>query len=224
MSTQRRLLLDEIDQLPNWAARMARKYYAGEASHFLLYNNIYDLVRAGSEYFSLLNYLQRELVGTKNIVIYNRSEGLRFGSPEAERAFLAQLRVSDPLMGRDAARQLPKEPSRAFPLIEHFLLYGEQVAVVINFLETIIPAGDVSYMSGDDRTNLVALQRWITSSRLLKKDNIVILIAESPAEIHPRIRQNSRLVAIDIPYPEESERLEFIRSLASQIPQNKMGI
>src|SRR6266404_3820645 len=199
-SSRTRLLIDEIDQLPSWAARMARKYYAGEASHFLLYNNIYDLVRSGSEYISLLNYLQRELVGTKHLLTYNRSEGIKFGSPEAERQFAALLRVSDPLMNRDALRQLPKEPGRALPLIEHFLLYGDQVAVIINFLDTIIPAGDVSYMSGDDRTNLV------------------VLVAESVAEIHPRIRQNSRLAAIDIAYPDDRERLEFIGHLRVQLP------
>ncbi|HWP44101.1 MAG TPA: ATP-binding protein [Blastocatellia bacterium] len=219
-----RLLLDEIDQLPGWAARMARKYYAGEASHFLLYHNIYDLVRSNGEYVSLLNYLQRELVGTKHLVTYNRSEGIKFGSSEAERAFLAQLRVADPLLGRDALRQLPRDPGRAIPMIEHFLLYGDQVAVIINYLDTIIPAGDVSYMSGDDRTNLVAFQRWITSSRLLKKDNIVILIAESLAEVHPRIRQNSRLAAIEIPYPDDSERLEFIRNMRTQLPQLKLEV
>lgn len=198
---------------------MARKYYAGEASHFLLYNNIYDLVRSGSEYISLLNYLQRELVGTKHLLTYNRSEGIKFGSPEAERAFMAQLRVADPLAGRDASKQLPKDPSRAIPLIEHFLLYGDQVAVIINFLDTIIPAGDISYMSGDDRTNLVSMQRWITSSRLLKKDSIVILVAESVAEVHPRIRNNSRLAAIEVPYPDDAERLEFIRHMRGQLPQ-----
>jgi SpoVK/Ycf46/Vps4 family AAA+-type ATPase len=219
-----RLLLDEIDQLPGWAARMARKYYAGEASHFLLYNNIYDLVRSGGEYISLLNYLQRELVGTKHLVTYNRSEGIKFGSSEAERAFIAQLRVADPLMGRDAFKQLPREPGRAIPLIEHFLLYGDQVAVIINYLDTIIPSGDVSYMSGDDRTNLVAFQRWITSSRLLMKDNIVILIAESLAEVHPRIRQNSRLAAIDIPYPDDNERHEFIRHMRTQLPQLRLEV
>lgn len=203
---------------------MARKYYAGEASHFLLYNNIYDLVRAGTDYISLLNFLQRELVGTKHLLTYNRSEGIKFGSGEAERAFMAQLRVSDPLAGRDAFKQLPKDPARALPLIEHFLLYGDQVAVIINFLDTIIPAGDISYMSGDDRTNLVSFQRWITSSRLLKKDNIVILIAESPAETHPRIRQNSRLSAIEIPYPDDPERLEFIAHLKSQLPELKSDV
>jgi SpoVK/Ycf46/Vps4 family AAA+-type ATPase len=213
-----KLLIDEIDQLPGWAARMARKYYAGEASHFLLYNNIYDLVRAGSDYISLPNFLQRELVGTKLLVTYNRSEGIKFGSQDAERSFHAQLRVADPLLGRESIKQIPKDPARALPLIEHFLLYGDQVAVIISFLDTVIPAGDISYMSGEDRTNLVALQRWITSSRLLKKDNIVILIAESVAEVHPRIRQNSRLVAIEIPYPNDAERLEFIRHLRGQLP------
>jgi len=203
---------------------MARKYYAGEASHFLLYNNIYDLVRSGPEFISLLNYLQRELVGTKHLVTYNRSEGIKFGSSEAERAFTAQLRVADPLLGRDALKQMPRDPGRAIPMIEHFLLYGDQVAVIINYLDTIIPAGDVSYMSGDDRTNLVAFQRWITSSRLLMKDNIVILIAESLAEVHPRIRQNSRLAAIEIPYPDDNERLEFIRNLRGQLPQIKLEV
>src|ERR1043166_8662245 len=192
MSSRTKLLLDEIEQLPAWAQKMARKYYAGEASHFLLYNNIYDLVRSGSEY-------------------------IKFGSTEAERAFAALMRVSDPLAGRDAMRSLPKDPARALPLIEHFLLYGDQVAVIINFLDTIIPAGDVSYMGGEDRTNLVAFQRWITSSRLLKKDNIVILVAESVAEVHPRIRQNSRLAAIEIPYPDDSERLEFIAQTRAQL-------
>jgi len=203
---------------------MARKYYAGESSHFLLHNNIFDLVQCGQEYISLPNYLQRELVGTKYLVTYNRSEGICFGSGEAERAFQSQLRVADPLQSRDWLKQLPKDPARALPLIEHFLLYGDQVAVMINFLETIVPAGDVSYMSGEDRTNFVALQRWITSSRLLRKDNIVILIAEHLAELHPRIRENSRLAAIEIPYPDDNERTEFIRRLHSQLPQLKMDV
>ena len=118
MSSRTKLLLDDIDQLPAWAQKMARKYYAGEASHFLLYNNIYDLVRSGGDYISLPNYLQRELVGTKHLLTYNRSEGIKFGSAEAERAFAALLRVSDPLAGRDAMRNLPKDPARALPLID----------------------------------------------------------------------------------------------------------
>src|SRR5262249_27460944 len=135
---------------------------------------------------------------TKHLVTYNRSEGIKFGSHEAERAFTTLIRVADPIAGREAIKQLPKDPARALPLIEYFLLHGDQVAVIINFLDTIIPTGDVGYMSNEDRTNLVAFQRWVTSSRLLKKDNIVVLISESVTEVHPRIRQNSRLASIEI--------------------------
>src|SRR5215813_6240743 len=224
MTSPRRLLLDEIGQLPGWAARMARKYYAGEASHFLLHNNIYDLVRAGGEYISLPNYLQRELVGSKYLVTYNRSEGIQFASSEAERAFQAQLRVAKPLQSRDWINQLPKDPARALPLIEYFLLNCDKVAVIINFLETLIPAGDVSYMSGDDRTSLVSLQRWITSSRLLRKDNIVVLVTENLVDVHPRIRENSRLVSIDVSYPEEKERLDFITFMKGQLQDLKTEV
>lgn len=213
-SSPRFLTKDEIERLPRWAADMARRYYAGEASHFLLHRNIYDLVRGGGKYVGLVDFLRREMLGTKHILTYNRSEGIVFRSEnphETERAFIAQLRISDPLMSSEKLHQIPRDPARALPLIERFLLFGQQVAIIVNFLETIVPAGDVSYMSPDDRNNLVTLQRWATSSQLLNTDNIVIFIAENVADVHPRIRENSRLVNIEIPFPDEQERFEFIR-------------
>jgi SpoVK/Ycf46/Vps4 family AAA+-type ATPase len=211
MATPRLLSKEEIERLPRWAADLARKYYAGEASHFLLHHNIYDLVRSKGQYVNLTSFLKRELLGTKHLVTYNRSEGVTFGSTDTERAFVAQLRISDPLMNSEKLQAIPRDPVRALPIIERFLFYGEQVAVVVNFLETIIPAGDIGYMSPDDRNNLVTLQRWISSSHLLNSDNIVIFIAESVSEVHPRIRENSRLVNIEIPFPDHQERYEFVR-------------
>jgi AAA+ superfamily predicted ATPase len=208
------LTKDEIARLPRWAADLARRYYAGEASHFLLHRNIYDLVRSGGKYVGLVEFLRRELLGTKHIVTYNRSEGIVFRSEnphETERAFVAQLRVSDPLLTPERLHQMPRDPAKSLPLIERFLLLGNQVAVVVNFIETIVPAGEVSYMSPDDRNNLVTLQRWISSSQLLNTDNLVIFIAENVAEVHPRIREHSRLVNLEIPFPDETERFEFIR-------------
>jgi|DewCreStandDraft_3_1066083.scaffolds.fasta_scaffold00088_23 SpoVK/Ycf46/Vps4 family AAA+-type ATPase len=216
------LSLDEITRLPRWAGELVRKYYAGEASHFLLHHNIHDLVPANGQYVGLLAFLQRKLLGNKNIVLYNRSEGITFGSPEAERQFLAQARVADPLLSREALRSLPREPSRALPLIERYLFHGDQVAVIITFLETLVPAGEIGYLSGEDRNTLVTLQRWITSSRLLHSDNIVILIAESLADVNARIRQNSRLVTIEVPYPDEHERLAFIRHFRALNPNVRL--
>ena len=210
-SFQRVLSKEEIDRLPNWAATLARKYFAGEASHFLVHHNIYDLVRSKDKYVGLTAFLKRELLGSKHLVYYDRSSGITFGSPDTERAFVAQLRIGDPLMSQDKLQALPRDPARALPLIERFLLYGEQVAVVVSFLETVIPAGEMGYMSPEDRNNLVTMQRWIASSQLLNTDNIVVLIAESVAEVHPRIRESSRLVNIEVPFPDQQERYEFIR-------------
>ena len=197
-------------KLPTWAEEVVRKYRAGEASHFLLHHNVYDLFRSRSGFVSLLTFLQKELLGNKGIVCYNRSEGLTFDSDETLRQFVAQQRVADPLMNVSAATQLPRDPAKALPLLERFLFFGDKVAVVINYLDTILPAGEMSYLSSDDRNSLVAMQRWMTNARVMESDNLVILIAESLADVHPRIKENSRLANIRIPYPEESERLDYL--------------
>ena len=148
--SSRILTKDEIARLPRWAADLARRYYAGEASHFLLHRNIYDLVRSGGKYVGLVEFLRRELLGTKHIVTYNRSEGIVFRSEnphETERAFVAQLRVSDPLLTPERHQQMPRDPAKSLPLIERFLLFGNQVAVIVNFIETIVPSGALTASS-----------------------------------------------------------------------------
>src|SRR5690242_16290004 len=112
-STPRLLTKDEISRLPRWAAEIARRYFAGEASHFLLHRNIYDLVRSGGKYIGLVDFPRRELLGTKHIAAYNRSEGITFRSDNAndtERAFVAQLRITDPLMSQEKLQALPRDP------------------------------------------------------------------------------------------------------------------
>ncbi len=207
--------------MPGWAEELARKYRAGEASHFLLHHNVYDLIRSRNGYASLLAYLQQELLGNKRIVLYNRSEGITFDSEETMRAFVAQQRVADPLLDFKTAAQMPRDPARALPMIERFLYYSDKVAVVINFLETIFPAGAIGYLSSDDRNALVSMQRWLTSPRFLETDNLVLLIAESLADIHPRIRENSRLAAIKVPYPDEEQRRHFIKGFLTSYPIEK---
>ncbi|MBX3276718.1 MAG: ATP-binding protein [Acidobacteria bacterium] len=210
------------DRLPAWAAELARKYRAGEASHFLLHYNVYDLVRGRNSYQSLLGFLQRELLGGKGIVLYNRSEGITFDSDETLRAFLAQQRVADPLLNISSANQLPRDPARALPMIERFLYYADRVAVIINFLETIFPAGEISHLSSDDRNALVSLQRWLTHPRLMESDNLVVLIAESLADVHPRVRENARLASIRVPYPDENERREYLGEFLRAYPISKV--
>lgn len=210
------------ERLPGWAQEIARKYRAGEASHFLLYHNIYDLTRSRSGFVSLMSFLQQELLGNKKVVLYNRSEGITFDSEETLRAFVAQQRVADPLLNISSAAQLPRDPARALPMIERFLYFSENNAVVINFLETIFPAGEIGYLSGEDRNALVSIQRWMTTPRLMETGNLVILVAELLSDVHPRVRENSRLAAIKIPYPEEAERLDYTKEFLAAYPIDKV--
>ncbi len=203
--------LTATGQLPRWAAELASKYRANEANHFLLHNNIYDLQRTRTGYVPLVTFLHKELLGNKGIVLYNRSEGITFDSDETMRAFIAQQRVADPLLYIKEASELPRDPARALPMIERYLYCADHVAVIINFIETILPAGEIGYLSSEDRYALVSLQRWMTSTHLQGFDKLVILIAESLADVHSRIRENSRLAKIRITYPDESERLEYIK-------------
>ena len=205
-------------RLPAWAAELAQKYRASEANHFLLHHNVYDFAQAGGDYAPFLKFLEKQLLPNKRIIRYNRSEGLTFDSEETLRAFLAQQRVADPLLNLTNPGQLPRDPARALPLIERFLFYADRVAVVISYLETIFPAGDIGHLSSDDRNALVSLQRWMTDPRLMNLDNLVILVAESLADVHPRIRENPRLAQIRVPYPNEAERLEYLKQNLAAYP------
>ncbi len=207
-------------RLPRWAEELARKYTSGEASHFLLHHNVYDLNKSRAGYVGLLTFLQNELLGNKGIVLYNRSEGITFDSDETLRSFVAQQRVADPLLNINSASQLPRDPARALPLLERFLYHSDHVAVIINYLDTILPAGEIGYLSSDDRNALVTMQRWITSARLLDTDSLVVLIAESVSDVHPRVRENSRLASIRIPYPDEEERRDYLTEFLNTYKMN----
>src|SRR4029078_7915275 len=141
---------------------------------------------------------------------------------ETLRAFTAQQRVADPLVNITTASQLPRDPARALPMIERVLYFAHRVAVIINFLETIFPAGDIGYLSSEDRNALVSLQRWMTSPRLMESDNLVILIAESLADVHERVRENARLGLVRIPYPDEAERLDYLTEFLAAYPIKKV--
>lgn len=221
---------NELRQLPQWAATLVRKYNSGEASRFLLYNNIYDLIWLKNSYTNLIGFLSY-ILKDRNFLLYNRSNGIQAGKKdllfEMERAFSADQRVADPLAATkkqmNITPALPRDPNRAIPYIEYFLyeqwrefkpeaepVYGE-CAAVINFLESIIPAGDVGYMSSQDRDLLVTFQKWLTTTQDRPAHNPIIFITEQVSDVHQRIRENSRMVQIEIPYPNQEERMQYIR-------------
>jgi len=55
---------------------------------------------------------------------------------------------------------LTKEPAKVLPLLERALTTEDKLAVILEYSDTIAPAGDTSFSTIDDRAASVTLHRW----------------------------------------------------------------
>jgi len=88
---------------------------------------------------------------------------------------------------------------------------GKSMALVIDFAETIAPAGDVGHLQAEDRFVLATLVKWASDPQFLSGDLSIVLITENLADITPRISRNPYVANIELALPTEEERLEFIK-------------
>ena len=207
-------------RLTRWAQELKDRYLSGEASMFMLHGNVRDLVpwEEGEQvrYLGIRSFLERFLGRSKEIVVYyNCSEGFEFPDRAHRGRFLRAVNARRVIEGEPELVDLSRSPSDALPVIEDLVTDPAQRAgVIIDYVETIVPMGDLAFMSDLDKANLVALQRWSTDPGLLNSDNLVILVSENPSDVHRRVVSNAQLATVEVPLPNEDERLEFIRSVS----------
>jgi len=201
---------DPLASFPEWARRLAERYYTKTVSTFILHGDVRDLQPAGDKnarkFVPLRTFLSDELFGSRDLVaFYDRSSGIRLATPEMQKDFMAAVAGYDTLFGTEYAKAVPKDPARAFPLLESYarvrIADGRSVAIVIDFAETVAPAGDLGFMPGEDRYALVTLVKWAQDPQFLSADFSVCLVAENLAELNPRIGRNPYASQIEIPLP-----------------------
>src|SRR5438874_2983553 len=229
----RSLSSDPLASFPAWARMLAERYYTKTISTFILHGAVRDLQPAddgkgGRRFVSLRSFLADELFGTRDLVVfYDRSGGIRLATPEMQKDFMGAVAGYDTLFGTDYAKAVPKDPARAFPLLESYarvrIADGKSLAVIIDFAETVAPAGDLGYMPGEDRYSLVTLVKWAQDPQFLTADFSVCLIAENLAELNPRLGRNPYASQIEIPLPDEKERLEYIEWKLSGKPVREVS-
>jgi AAA+ superfamily predicted ATPase len=212
---------DPLAEFPDWARRLAERYYTKTVSTFILHGDVRDLQPAaapggGRKFVPLRTFLSDELFGSRDLVaFYDRSSGIRLATPEMQKDFMAAVSGYDTLFGTEYAKAVPKDPARAFPLLESYarvrIADGKSVAFVIDFAETVAPAGDLGFMPGEDRYALVTLVKWAQDPQFLSADFSVCLVAENLAELNPRLARNPYASQIEVPLPSEQERLEYVR-------------
>jgi AAA+ superfamily predicted ATPase len=210
-----------LDALPNWAREFSQKYYSRSYALFVLYGNVRDLIPfrqpSGTDFFSLDQFLSSAMFGQRDLVLHYDRGGLSFGNPDSQADFRRALEGYDSFHGTSYAKGgLPRNPDAVLNILDNYLRLriadGKKIALVIDFAETIAPAGDVSSMSAEDRNSLVIFKRWARNPDFLDADVTICLISENQIELNQGIVQNPGVASMQIPLPDEDERLEFVRA------------
>jgi transitional endoplasmic reticulum ATPase len=209
-------------RLPVWADEIRRRFLRGEASQFVLYGNVHDLIlddpdgsadkrSADERLLALPEFVSKVLLDKKNLVaLYNVSTGVRFVKGKAPAGFENLL--------------LEKEPAKILPLLERLLITQQGVALVVEYAETVTPAGETSFSTVDDRAAVVTLQRWSTLPALDKNDSIVLLLVENLSELHPKLVANPRVATVQVPIPDAEARRALLKHIRSDLPPDELEI
>lgn len=212
---------DPLASLPGWAQKLAQRYYTRTVSTFVVYGAVRDLQPVTREdgerdYGNLKQFFSDELFGGRDhVVFYDRSSGIRASRPETQQDITRVLTSYDSLYGTDFSKVMPRDPGRALQVIENYLRMrlsdGKSMALVIDFAETIAPAGDLSHLQAEDRFVLTTLVKWASDPQFLSGDLSIVLLTESLADLTPRLSRNPYVSNIEITLPTEDERLDFVK-------------
>ncbi|HEX7184215.1 MAG TPA: AAA family ATPase [Thermoanaerobaculia bacterium] len=213
-----------LESLPPWAAELARSIRAKRANTFVIHGVPADLVpvrgSSGLRFLSLDEFLVGNLLsGWASILTYNRAEGLGFASPAARSHFQERLRSYDSVHGTTWADALPRDAPNCFALLDSYFRHctalspARPVVLLLPFAETIVPAGDASYRTPEDRTVLVYLRKWSQDPVLLAKNIVIVLVTESLAELDPKLLRAHATQEIEIVRPDQGERLVYLEAV-----------
>jgi hypothetical protein len=224
-----------IKILPAWAQELAAKYGSKTANLYILHGNIRDLLphkRREDEFTftRVQEYISEVLFGNQDIIAYyDRSSGVSFCKSEMEQDYFAAMQggtsVADsPGLCRrpdmDSGDFVSCEPEISFPWLEKYFLSRIstdkrercRMVFIIDYAETIVPAGDLIRLSDTDRYCMVTFNRWASDPKFIRGDISIILLTENLADIASRLVSSPSTVKISVPFPDEKVRESFLRS------------
>jgi SpoVK/Ycf46/Vps4 family AAA+-type ATPase len=209
-----------LKHYPSWAQTMARKYLTKTFVEFILHGDVRDLVPSVQpdgtrQYVPLQEFLVDDIFAERDVVVfYDRSSGIHFADDASRKDFNRALSGYDSLFGTEYQKQLPKDPSRVFSLLENYfrlrLSEGTRMAFIIDYAETIAPMAEASMYSAEDRQALVYLQKWSRDRLFLDRDFTITLITENLTDLNQQLVQSPHTAEIYVPIPEEDARQTYI--------------
>lgn len=201
------------DKTPRWVDDFREKFSGGLAHTFILQGAVEDYV--GAERTRLDHYLS-ELLGTKRVVVfYNCSRGISFAAPTHRSQFLQAVDIPKEEAPAMNEAFLP-EPIKALPLLEKAMLSPDlkgRMALIVEYPELVWPQSDYGHLGQLDRISLATLRRWAVGSEFIQAGQVIMLVTPAGGDLHSSLRASSSMIeSIDIPYPGNEEREEFIQA------------
>jgi len=186
--------------LPSWAEDLRRRYLRGEASMFVLHGNVFDTVLWRGSLLGLSDFLAGPLLAeTKDtIALYNLATGVRLVKRAPGIEQVDELRV-------------PSPKDRTLAALEKLLGAGCRTAVILEYAESLAPAGDPAFQGDSDRSAVVTLHRWSFLPEIEKGDNVVLLLAENLTDLAPKLIANPKVAVVEVPMPDRATRLAVAR-------------
>lgn len=200
-------------ELPAWAETVRQKYLAGEASVFVLYGNVFDRTLINDKPYALVDFLSEILLKDNKQRVFEVS--IDRGVRALHQASLAEKEeIYRQLEGRGLAG--------IFESLERRMREQPSNAVILPYAGTLLPAAELHLLSLEERGAFTTLHRWSLDDDLSAKDNVIILITESLAEINSGLLANPRVAAVELPIPERAARDRAIRYYAPKMPDEQV--
>lgn len=212
-------------ECPKWASDLREKYLAGEASIFVLHGNVFDHVLVGDQAVMLRDYLvEHFFASNKNLVFeLGWSQGLQIvGGKFAGKSDVASmpgfksLTMSASEMAGGGVGDALRHVERSFR--------KDSSALIVPYAGTLLPAGDPSLLSNDERAAFTTVHRWSIDSSLSKRDCVVVLIVQTLNEVNQDILSSPRVATLEIGLPDEAQRARVVRRAATGLSESEVAL
>ncbi len=209
----------DLPPLPAWAKTLRRRIRERSTNFFVLHGpGVRDLHPLGKRrHGTVVDFLAEVVMGDRAVILtYDRGAGIRFTDPQAQDDFRTVMKAYDQVGGTHLAQSQPRDPDRALQLVETYLhsQLAENrrfsAAVIIDYGETVAPAGESGQLPVDDRNAIVALRRWTSDPVFLARTVTFCLVTEALAAVNAALVRDARTHEITVPVPDESERLAYL--------------
>jgi hypothetical protein len=166
------------------------------------------------------------------IIFYDLAGGLRFPFPEMRETFieLVGLKKEPPKATAgmfppqaDTGIVLPRDPAKALDMVESVLKMPDRKApdsrvmhtlFVIDYAESLVPAGNMAQLPPSDRYCIIKLLNWAKDPVISENANPIVLIADSPVLLNKSLTSSgSRIEQLEIMLPSPEERLSYIEEM-----------